>query len=98
MVTAKQRLGTRCVVLCVDVRSCAYVCACVRCALFVACVLLPSSTVLGVGSPYCVQVLSSEDGHCHLARTARELCEAVQRQEMGPDQIDVSMVEERCRG
>ena len=73
-------------------------CACVSCAIFVACVLLPSSAVLGVESRYCVQVLSSEDGHCHLARMARELCEAVQRQEMSPDQIDVSVVEDRCRG
>ena len=81
-----------------DVRGCTCVCACVSCALFVACVLLPSSAVLGVESPYCVQVLSSEDGHCHLARTARELCEAVRRQKMRLDQIDVSVVEERCRG
>ena len=75
---------------------CLSVCLCELCS-FVACVLLPSA-VLGVESPYYVQVLSSEDGHCHLARTARELCEAVQRQEMSPDQIDVSVVEERCRG
>ena len=76
---------------------CLSVCLCETCS-FVACVLLPSSAVLGVESPYCVQVLSSEDGHCHLARMARELCEAVRRQEMRLDQIDVSVVEDRCRG
>ena len=72
-------------------RVCVHVCMCVDCA-------LPSCVAAGVESSYCVQVLSSEDGHSHMARTARELCQAVQRQEVGHAQIDVSMVEERCKG
>ena len=54
--------------------------------------------MLGVESSYFVQVLSSEDAHSHMVETARELCRAVQRQEIGHDQIDVSMVEQRCKG
>ena len=54
--------------------------------------------MLGVESSYFVKVLSSEDADSHMVETASELCRAVQRQEIGHDQIDVSMVEQRCKG